>query len=61
MEVDDSRVGVPARQQPPDFLVVERAVDVEEAFKLAACAVVISGKDVQPAIAPTMMNVCSLI
>jgi hypothetical protein len=47
VEVDDARVGMPARHQPADSLVVQRRVDREQPPELVVRADVVSGKDVQ--------------
>ena len=47
VEIDDPCVGMPARHQPADGLVVQRSVDREQPPELVVRADVVSGKDVQ--------------
>src|SRR5215218_1467584 len=49
VEVDNARVGMPARHQPVDGVVVQWGVDPEQAPELVVRADVVSGKDVQTA------------
>jgi hypothetical protein len=46
VEVDHSRIRVPARYEPFHALVTELGVDVEEALELVVCTDVVAGKDV---------------
>lgn len=47
VEVHKTRVGIPARHQPPHRFVVKRAFDVEQAPELVVGTDVISGKDME--------------
>jgi hypothetical protein len=49
VEVDHARVGMPARYEPVDGLVVQWRVDAEQAPELVVRADVVAGKDVQTA------------